>query len=541
MANEQIIQNGLIVGRAAGAAIIVVPTENSTSTILFDDRSGGETSEIKFDHLTNIYTHKIGTTTQFQITSTGVTVAGDLTVNGTTTTINATNLNITDNVIIVNSSEAGAGVTAGTAGIEVERGSLANTSWLFDETNDWWSPSGVTQTIGNIAIIDSSLASEQVLTISSTGAIMLPSGTTGERPATPIAGMIRYNTTTVAPEVYSSAIWNTIIAASATTTTRGYINGLILSNGTDASHDINISIGVAKDDSDTDNMELTSIYVKQLDAPWVVGTAVGGNDQLQIDGAQTVTFTDNGASDDFVTIDSGTWIGSGSIGDTLVVVGGVNAGSYQVTAITTTQIDVATGSFTADATSTSALYSVKINTWYHMWLIRRSDTGVVDALFSENATTPNYPTSYDQKRRIGAVLTDASANIIAFHQYGDYFYWDTLVLDFTQTSTLTTADLKVMSVPTGIQVTGLLHFGLNNSGSGNNEFILITSPDQADLAATSAFYTIVNSGNDTSDAVFIALKTDISGQIRVRAQNGGGSRTFQGMAYGWIDPRGKNE
>ena len=52
---EQIIQQGIIVGRAAGAAITVVPTTDGTSTISFDDRSGGEISVIEFDHAANSF------------------------------------------------------------------------------------------------------------------------------------------------------------------------------------------------------------------------------------------------------------------------------------------------------------------------------------------------------------------------------------------------------------------------------------------------------------------------------------------------------
>jgi hypothetical protein len=71
-----------------------------------------------------------------------LTVTGDLTVNGTTTTLDTQNLLIEDNTILLNKNEVGAGVTAGTAGVEVERGSLANVTWQFNETNDWWEPAG---------------------------------------------------------------------------------------------------------------------------------------------------------------------------------------------------------------------------------------------------------------------------------------------------------------------------------------------------------------------------------------------------------------
>ena len=539
MAGEQIIQSGLIVGRTAGAAITIVPTTDSTSTILFDDRSGDQTSEIKFDHLTNIYTHKIGTTTQFQITSTGVTIAGDLIVNGTTITVNATDLVVTDKVILVNKDEVLVGVGNGTgvAGIEVERGSLANTDWLFNESNDWWGTSGAIQTLGNIAKIDSTLASEQVLTITANGAVKAPIGTTAERPATPSDGMIRYNSTLNALEGYGNAIWNILSDAPVLFVQRGYIDGLILSNGTDTAHDIDISPGLARDDSNTDNMEITSVLVKQIDAPWVVGTAAGGNDQLQLDGANTVTFTDNGASPDFVTIDAGTWTVTPLTGDTLVVVGGTNAGSYQITTATTTVITVATGSFLADAASTSAIYVIRSDTWYHTWLIRRNDTGVVDILFSESATAPTMPASYDQKRRIGAVFTDSSANIIAFFQDNDTFYWVTRPRDVSTTSPGTSANLPTMTVPTGLKVEVFMSITYHVN---SNHYLLVTSPDETDSTPSATIYDIYNnvSSSPIGQSNMNRL-TNTSAQIRYRSSIGAVS-IINIWTIGWKDPRGRN-
>lgn len=65
--------------------------------------------------------------------------------------------------------------------------------------------------------------------------------------------------------------------------------------------------------------------------------------------------------------------------------------------------------------------SVAASTTYAVWLIRRSDNGTVDALFSTSFTNPTLPTNYDAKRLIAAVITDGSSNIIAYRQVGDYF------------------------------------------------------------------------------------------------------------------------
>lgn len=67
-----------------------------------------------------------------------IVIAGDLTVNGTTTSIDTTNTTISDNIIVLNDGELGAGVTAGTSGIEIDRGSESNVTFLWNDTIDKW-------------------------------------------------------------------------------------------------------------------------------------------------------------------------------------------------------------------------------------------------------------------------------------------------------------------------------------------------------------------------------------------------------------------
>lgn len=63
-------------------------------------------------------------------------VGGNLTVNGTTTTLNTTELQVEDNIITLNSGVTGAPTT--NAGIEVERGTSANSAIRYNEANDRW-------------------------------------------------------------------------------------------------------------------------------------------------------------------------------------------------------------------------------------------------------------------------------------------------------------------------------------------------------------------------------------------------------------------
>lgn len=69
-------------------------------------------------------------------TISNLTVTGNLTVAGTTTTVNSTNLEIKDNIIEINKGETGSGVSAGTAGVKIDRGENTDFFVVFDELDD---------------------------------------------------------------------------------------------------------------------------------------------------------------------------------------------------------------------------------------------------------------------------------------------------------------------------------------------------------------------------------------------------------------------
>ena len=77
-----------------------------------------------------------GSTGNVSIDTHTLTVDGNLVITGTSTTVSSTNTAIADNVIVLNEGEAGAGVTSGTSGLEIDRGSVDNATIHFDEAND---------------------------------------------------------------------------------------------------------------------------------------------------------------------------------------------------------------------------------------------------------------------------------------------------------------------------------------------------------------------------------------------------------------------
>ena len=67
-----------------------------------------------------------------------VRVTGNLIVEGDTLTVSAENLNVNDNIITVNFGESGSGVSLRYSGLQVDRGTLTDVLFVYDENDDTW-------------------------------------------------------------------------------------------------------------------------------------------------------------------------------------------------------------------------------------------------------------------------------------------------------------------------------------------------------------------------------------------------------------------
>jgi hypothetical protein len=100
-----------------------------TDTLVF----AGTTNEI--DTLVSNNQVKIGLVANPTVSG-NLIVSGDLTVSGTTTTVNTETINLADNIITLNSNEAG--TPSENAGIEIERGTATNVALRWNEGSDIW-------------------------------------------------------------------------------------------------------------------------------------------------------------------------------------------------------------------------------------------------------------------------------------------------------------------------------------------------------------------------------------------------------------------
>lgn len=179
--------------------------------------------------------------------------------------------------------------------------------------------------------------------------------------------------------------------------------------------------------------------------------------------------------------------------------------------------------------------SIAADTWYHVFAMRRDSDGQADAGFDTSATGANAPSGWTV-RRIGAVLTNSSSNIIGFTQIGDMFLWDDPPLDFNS-SIGTTATAVTLSVPTSVNVFPLIMSRMTSGAVG-----YVRSSQVNDEAPSTSVAPLWNSLNQSSGSIFEAycndaLVTDTSGRIYIRNTS---SASTGVVTYGWRDQRGRD-
>lgn len=163
--------------------------------------------------------------------------------------------------------------------------------------------------------------------------------------------------------------------------------------------------------------------------------------------------------------------------------------------------------------------SVTTSTWYHVFLIRNSTTGVIDAGYDTSATAANIPSGYVAYAYLGAVLTDGSSNITDFTQIGDMFIWTTKTLDFDETIDSASPETKTLRVPTGVNCLAnvnlitdqflfrVYYTGETNAAPAYNATPLGMTADITNYSGTNGF-----------------VMTDTSGQVKAQTSNGTASR-----------------
>ena len=191
--------------------------------------------------------------------------------------------------------------------------------------------------------------------------------------------------------------------------------------------------------------------------------------------------------------------------------------SLELTASLTKQIDVAWAAGD-NAGGRFPAAAVAIDTWYHVFLIKKDSDGTTEAGFDTSVTAVNIPAGYTAYRRIGSVLTDGSANIIAFKQVGNEFIWELPIRDYTGAPATSRVE-HTMSSP--LDVNCMVRVDIHGTDTASAGGMLrLYSPYAADAAVTSAnaslqLYHFTSNGEGYG--IQVEILTNLLSQMSVRS------------------------
>lgn len=210
-----------------------------------------------------------------------------------------------------------------------------------------------------------------------------------------------------------------------------------------------------------------------------------------------------------------------------------NAGAIRLSSAITKNIN-ATWAVGSGNGGLATSLTLTASTWYHLFLIKRTDTGVVDAYFDTSITAANIPGSYTLFRRIGSYRTDANKLLGEFIQTGKIFQWLRgnmgLNLDLDTAASGTSQGTITCTVPLGIKVRAIANADI----SAATQYVYFHDPDVPDQAPSQTAVPLASIGQNTSTQLSIKLEimTNTLSQVNYRSSANG---TIKWCTLGWWD------
>ena len=184
--------------------------------------------------------------------------------------------------------------------------------------------------------------------------------------------------------------------------------------------------------------------------------------------------------------------------------------------------------------------SIATNTWYHVHAIVVS--GSVDIGFDTSITAANLVANNSASafRRIGAVLTDGSSNILNFIQDGDEFIFKAQIVNINATAIGTSRVTQAVSTPLGVQTRAILGLVGQVASSNSGVRVTLTHPDVTDATPTNQNANNAGENSSNNNGTFAGgthiVLTNTSSQIAIRQDF---DSTVSMNTNGYYDRRGQ--
>lgn len=170
------------------------------------------------------------------------------------------------------------------------------------------------------------------------------------------------------------------------------------------------------------------------------------------------------------------------------------------------------------------------NKWYAVFIIGKPD-GTVAGLLSLSLT-PTLPSGYTMRRRIGLVLTDASAHFVPYAQAGSFFQLTPMVSIYASNVGTSNVLIPAIAYNMGLSLRASIRAQALSTGLGAWGFNI----GSGFTTQSGAPYSLVGPDSQSSSGQF-QIQTDNNGQISLSASVATVTPTI--YLEGWSDDRGR--
>ncbi len=192
--------------------------------------------------------------------------------------------------------------------------------------------------------------------------------------------------------------------------------------------------------------------------------------------------------------------------------------------------------------------SLTSDTWYHCFALSKA-AGGIDFGFTADATGADLLSDaavvvagFDKIRRVGAVLSDSSSNILPFIQFnGNEFWWNPrpATNDVFDTNPGTSQQQATVLTPLGVSTVFIGNMTVGETNSGAIRYIAFGFGDETIPTVSADMRDAEKSGaSATTDDLFTRIPTNTSSEVSYRLATSASTVNIKMLTHGWVDPRG---